>query len=180
MRASANQIDIKNKKNRLDILTQKQRSYCMSRIKAKNTKPEMAVRKTIHSLGFRYQLHNKNLPGKPDMVFPRYHAVIFVHGCFWHNHSCKYSGIPLTRRIWWQQKLEGNRKHDAKVLLDLHNMAWLTLVIWQCSFRCSGKAQKTSLKKVAMNAARFLCSHKHHHEIAGSQYNDTSTKKASH
>ena len=91
------------------------RSYNMSRIKGKNTKPEMLVRKYLFAHGFRYRLHSKKLPGKPDIVLPKYRTVIFVHGCFWHGHkSCKYYTVPKTNTEWWLNKIDGNKANDSK------------------------------------------------------------------
>src|SRR5436853_4931747 len=96
-----------------DVHDKKTRSYNMSRIKGKNTKPEILVRKYLHSKGFRFRLHDKKLPGKPDIVLPKYNTVIFVHGCFWHGHqNCKYAALPKTRTIWWGKKIERNKELD--------------------------------------------------------------------
>ncbi len=100
-----------------DVHDIKTRSYNMSRIKGKNTKPEMLVRKFLHANGFRYRLHVKNLPGKPDIVLPKYKTVIFVHGCFWHGHEhCKYFVVPKTRTDWWLNKINSNITNDAKAI----------------------------------------------------------------
>ena len=97
-----------------DVHSKEQRSYNMSQIKGKNTKPEMLVRKFLFSKGFRYRLHIKDLPGKPDIVLPKYKTVIFIHGCFWHGHEgCKYSSIPKTRTEWWTEKINKNISNDS-------------------------------------------------------------------
>ena len=99
----------------MDVHTKEQRSYNMSRIKGKDTKPEMLVRRFLHANGFRYKLHDKKLPGKPDIVLPKYRTVIFVHGCFWHGHkNCKYFVVPKTRTEWWLNKINGNIANDIK------------------------------------------------------------------
>lgn len=113
------------------------RSYNMSRIKGKNTKPELLVRKHLHAQGYRYNLHGKYkgtiLPGKPDIVLPKFRTVIFVHGCFWHAHEgCKYFKIPKTRTEFWEQKLLGNRERDMKHQMELRAMGWKVIVIWEC------------------------------------------------
>lgn len=119
-----------------DILTKEQRQYCMSRIQGRDTKPEMAVRKLVFAMGYRYRLHVKKLPGKPDLVFPGRRKVIFVHGCFWHRHRCKYGKpVPQTRRTFWEEKLEKNKERDAKNVGKLRTMGWSVLVIWECETR---------------------------------------------
>ena len=109
------------------------RSENMSRIQGKDTGPEMTVRRAIWQAGLRYRLHDKRLPGKPDLVFPRLRTVVFVHGCFWHCHEgCKNSRIPKTRSDWWMNKLAGNKVRDMKASDCLRNMGWDVLVIWEC------------------------------------------------
>jgi DNA mismatch endonuclease (patch repair protein) len=116
------------------------RSYNMSRIKGKNTKPEIIVRKYLHAQGYRFRLHGKykgkTLPGKPDIVLAKYKTVIFIHGCFWHAHEgCKYFKFPETRTEWWTEKLLGNRKRDQKHQKELEEMGWRVLVVWECEVR---------------------------------------------
>lgn len=119
-----------------DVHEPKTRSYNMSQIKATNTKPEMMVRKFLHASGFRYRLHVKDLPGKPDLVLPKYNTVIFVHGCFWHAHEgCKYFKIPKTRTEWWKKKLLGNRERDKKHISQLEDLGWNIIVIWECELK---------------------------------------------
>jgi DNA mismatch endonuclease (patch repair protein) len=120
----------------VDVLTKKQRSYNMSRIKGKDTKPELVVRKIVHMLGYRYRLHVSNLPGKPDIVLPRHKKVIFVHGCFWHVHNCKYGRVkPATRRKFWETKLKGNKERDKIKLRELRKNGWSVTTIWECQTR---------------------------------------------
>ena len=103
-----------------DVHTKEQRSYNMSRIKSRDTKPELLVRKFLHAQGFRYKLHDKTLPGKPDLVLPKYKTVIFIHGCFWHGHTrCKYFTIPKTRTQWWNNKINTNKANNAKAVKAL-------------------------------------------------------------
>ena len=105
----------------------------MSRIKGKNTRPEILVRSILHRLGFRFRLHAKNLPGRPDIVLPKYKTVIFVHGCFWHRHrGCKNCTTPTNRREFWITKLEGNAARDKLHRKALQKLGWRTLVIWEC------------------------------------------------
>jgi len=111
------------------------RSENMRRIRSKNTKPEMIIRQLIHSMGYRYRLHRKDLPGKPDLVFPSRKAVIFVHGCFWHQHSdpdCKDSHIPKSNQNYWAPKLNINIARDKTHYETLNNLGWRVLVIWEC------------------------------------------------
>ena len=108
-----------------DVHTKEIRSKNMAAIKAKNTKPEMLVRKFFHANGYRYKLHDKSLPGKPDIVLPKYKTVIFVHGCFWHGHkNCKYFVVPKTRTEWWLNKINGNIANDAKAVKALKKEGW--------------------------------------------------------
>ena len=105
----------------------------MQQIKAKNTRPEMLVRRFLHAHGFRYKLHDKTLPGKPDLVLPKYKTVIFVHGCFWHGHKgCKYYVVPKTRTEWWLKKVKTNKANDAKAIYALQKLGWKVIVIWEC------------------------------------------------
>ncbi len=110
-----------------------QRSRNMSAIKSKNTKPEIAVRRLLHSMGYRFRLHRKDLPGSPDIVLPKYKTVIFVHGCFWHRHeNCKYSSTPKTRKKFWESKFEVNVKRDLEIQEKIKNIEWRSIVIWEC------------------------------------------------
>lgn len=131
-----------------DVHTKAQRSYNMSRIKGKDTKPEMLVRRFLHANGFRYKLHDKTLPGKPDIVLPKYKTVIFIHGCFWHGHAnCKYFVVPKTRTEWWINKINGNKTNDAKALKALQKEGWKTIIIWSCQLKAQ-KIEKTFSKLV--------------------------------
>jgi DNA mismatch endonuclease (patch repair protein) len=119
-----------------DVHTTEQRSFNMSRIKGKDTKPEMLVRKFLHAQGFRYKLHDKTLPGKPDLVLPKYKTVIFIHGCFWHGHdNCKYYKIPQTRTEWWTEKINKNIANDVKAMKLLKKEGWKIITIWECKFK---------------------------------------------
>jgi DNA mismatch endonuclease (patch repair protein) len=123
------------------------RSYNMSRIKGKDTKPEMLVRKYLHSKGLRYRLHNKNLPGKPDLTLSKYRIVIFVNGCFWHGHKgCKYFVLPKTKTEWWQKKIEETIKRDSTAIQHLKELGWKPLIIWECELK-HGK-RNTSLANI--------------------------------
>lgn len=119
-----------------DVHDSKTRSYNMSQIKSKNTKPEIFVRKYLHSKGLRFRLHNNKLPGKPDLTLPKYHTVIFVNGCFWHgHHGCKYFTLPETRTEWWKEKIEETRKRDQSAKSLLKEKGWRVLVIWECDLK---------------------------------------------
>jgi DNA mismatch endonuclease (patch repair protein) len=119
-----------------DVHDKKTRSYNMSQIKGKNTKPEMLVRKFLHTNGFRYRLHVKNLPGKPDIVLPKYRTVIFVHGCFWHGHNhCRYYVVPKTRTDWWLNKINGNIANDVKAVKSLKKDGWRVITLWECELK---------------------------------------------
>ena len=116
-----------------DVHSKQQRSFNMSRIRGKDTKPEMIVRSLVHQMGFRFRLHRKDLPGKPDLVLPRHQKIIFVHGCFWHMHRCRYGRVvPKTNAEFWQAKRGGNVQRDRKHLKALRQDGWQTLVIWEC------------------------------------------------
>ena len=110
-----------------------QRSKNMSAIKSKNTKPEIKVRKILHSMGYRFRLHSKDLLGSPDIVLPKYKTVIFVHGCFWHRHeNCKYASTPKTRQEFWNEKFETNIERDLQIQEKIKNTDWRSVVIWEC------------------------------------------------
>ncbi len=109
------------------------RSRNMSAIKSKNTKPEIKVRKVLHSMGYRFRLHSKDLPGSPDIVLPKYKTVIFVHGCFWHRHeNCKYASTPKIRQEFWNKKFTENIKRDLEIQEKIKNLDWRSIVIWEC------------------------------------------------
>lgn len=116
-----------------DIMTPEQRSRCMSHIHSKNTKPEILVRKELFRRGYRYRINVNNLPGKPDIVLPKYKTVIFVNGCFWHGHEgCKYFVLPKTNAVFWENKIRQTQQRDASAILALHNIGWKIIVIWEC------------------------------------------------
>lgn len=126
-----------------DVHDKKTRSKNMSAIRSKNTKPEMLVRRFLHANGFRYTLHNKKLPGKPDIVLPKYKTVIFVHGCFWHGHkNCKYFVVPKTRTEWWLKKINTNIANDTKAVKALKKDGWRVINIWECDLKFV-KAERT-------------------------------------
>ena len=131
----------------MDIVSPEKRSRMMACIKGKNTKPEMVVRKLVHEMGFRFRLHRKDLPGCPDLVFPRLRRVIFVHGCFWHRHSgCRFAYTPKSNTQFWLDKLEANTRRDARALKALEALGWEVLTVWECEgSNLPALAQKLSL-----------------------------------
>jgi len=120
----------------MDTLTPAQRSERMSRVRGRDTKPELLVRRALHALGYRYRLHDKKLPGKPDLSFPGRKRAVFVHGCFWHMHEgCGLARMPKSRLDFWRPKLEGNRARDAKKFQQLRALGWDVMVVWECELR---------------------------------------------
>ena len=118
----------------VDVVDKATRSRMMSGIQGKNTKPELLVRKYLHGRGLRFRLHAKELPGKPDLVFPKYKVAVFVHGCFWHQHlGCKYAYVPQSNAAFWREKLQSNNERDKIKATALKKLGWRVLVIWECS-----------------------------------------------
>lgn len=116
-----------------DRLTQEQRSWNMSRIRSKDTSPELTVRRTLHGLGYRFRLNRRDLPGSPDIVLPKHQAVIFVHGCYWHRHSCSNGKVvPKTRTEFWLHKFEQNKRRDRHAADRLRRDGWRVVTIWEC------------------------------------------------
>ncbi len=118
-----------------DVLTPTQRQLNMSRIRGKDTKPEMLIRRGLHARGLRYRLHVRSLPGRPDLVFAKYHTAVFIHGCFWHAHDCALSKPPATRQEFWRTKLAANAARDLKAVDALLAAGWRVLIIWECALR---------------------------------------------
>ena len=133
----------------MDVLTPEQRSYGMSRIRGRDTKPELAVRHLVHAMGYRFRLHRRDLPGRPDIVLPRHRKVIEVRGCWWHGHSCRY-GRPKARTNakFWQRKLSGNVERDRRNARALRRSGWRILVVWECQTRDS--------ERLLLRLERFL------------------------
>ena len=126
-----------------DTMTKKQRSKCMSLIKSKNTRPEIAVRQLVHRMGYRFRLKPRKLPGSPDIVLTRHRAVIFVHGCFWHRHrDCRFSYMPKSREAFWRKKLEANVHRDRRAMQELRKLGLKPLVIWACQISDSYRLQR--------------------------------------
>ncbi|WP_223415607.1 MULTISPECIES: very short patch repair endonuclease [unclassified Pseudomonas] len=135
----------------MDTLSPHQRSERMGRVRSANTKPEMLVRRLVFGMGYRYRLHRKDLPGKPDLVFPSQRKIIFVHGCFWHRHDaidCRLARLPKSRIDFWLPKLEANRKRDSLVAEQLQGLGWQVLTIWECQLK--------DLESLALKIREFL------------------------
>lgn len=127
----------------MDSLTPKQRSERMAKIRAKNTKPELLVRSHLHAEGLRFRLHRKDLPGKPDLVLPRYRAVVLVQGCFWHGHECQKGRVPGTRSDFWRKKIETNRARDATNRDTLEAGGWRVFEVWECDLYVGDRRVRT-------------------------------------
>ncbi|WP_312602646.1 very short patch repair endonuclease [Pseudomonas luteola] len=120
----------------MDVVDRATRSRMMSGIRGKNTRPEIIVRKFLHACGYRFRLHRKDLPGRPDIVLPRFKTCIFIHGCFWHHHKdCKYASLPKTRADFWAEKLQGNVERDQRAQKALIDAGWRVLTIWECELK---------------------------------------------
>lgn len=138
-----------------DVHNPKVRSYNMSRIRSKDTKPEISVRKRLFAAGFRYRLHSQKLPGRPDIVVPKYRAVIFIDGCFWHGHAgCKFFKLPSTRQDWWEAKIQNNKKNDRNKRKELKALGWRIIQVWECQLK------KDRLEKSVNRIVRKLLSQK--------------------
>ena len=135
-----------------DIMTQAQRSERMSRIRGRDTKPEMLVRRFLHRQGFRYRLHARDLPGRPDLVFPKYGTVIFVEGCFWHGHTCQKGRVPGTNPTFWQAKVATNQARDKRNQRLLRRHGWRVIRVWECQLA----KKKTRTATLARLVSRIL------------------------
>jgi DNA mismatch endonuclease (patch repair protein) len=137
----------------VDVVDKPTRSRMMSGIRAKNTSPEFAVRRYLHSKGLRYRLHVKDLPGKPDLIFPRYGLALFVHGCFWHrHHACRFATTPASNREFWQKKFDDNVRRDKEAVRKLKKSGWRVLIIWECEI--SEKGLLSLFRKITSNSDR--------------------------
>jgi DNA mismatch endonuclease (patch repair protein) len=140
-----------------DVVSRDVRSRMMSGIRGKNTKPEMLIRRGLHAKGFRYLLHDRRLPGKPDLVFPKHRAVIFVHGCFWHGHDCHLFKWPKTRKGFWRNKIDRNKVLDEQAIVELRKSGWRVGIVWECSVK--GRTRLLDERTIAL-CARWLRSHR--------------------
>ena len=148
----------------VDVVDKKSRSRMMSGISGKNTKPEMLIRKGLHRRGFRYRLHKSDLPGKPDLVFPKYKAIILINGCFWHQHDCHLFKWPSTREEFWRKKILGNKARDERNLKIYSELGWKVLVIWECAIK--GKTRRP-LSEVIETAVEWLQLDTQNSEVSG-------------
>ena len=129
-----------------DTLTKVERSERMSRVRGKDTKPELTVRHVVHRMGYRYRLHRRDLPGTPDLVLPSRKKAILIHGCYWHRHpdpACKLARLPKSRLDFWKPKLEGNRRRDQQNLAKLRELGWDVVVVWECEVGDQGHLEKS-------------------------------------
>ena len=147
-----------------DVVDPATRSRMMSGIRGKNTKPELLIRKALHGRGYRYRLHDKRLPGKPDLVFPKYHAVIFIQGCFWHMHDCHLFKWPSTRKQFWEEKISGNKARDERNITSLIDDGWRVLEIWECATKGMGRL---TTEKIIERTAKWLEGRRRRAEISG-------------
>lgn len=151
----------------IDVLTPGQRRLNMSRIRGRDTKPELLVRKGLHALGLRFRLHRRDLPGSPDIVLVRHRTAIFVHGCFWHGHSCSYFRMPMTRTNFWTKKISGNKRRDGAAMKALIGDGWRVVVVWECALRRTGRLP---LERVCRSVEKFILSGRNRKmTIAGSR-----------
>jgi DNA mismatch endonuclease, patch repair protein len=135
-----------------DIVSKAKRSAMMSGIRGKNTKPEILVRRLLHGMGFRFRLHRKDLPGKPDIVLPKWRTVVFVNGCYWHGHAdCDLFRLPKSRTEFWQDKIDGNRVRDQRNYSALKHAGWKTVVIWECAVSKKRQLSKDNLEKIFLS-----------------------------
>lgn len=141
----------------VDIVNPSKRSAMMSCIRAKNTKPELLVRRHLHGLGFRYALHRRDLPGRPDVVMPKYRVAVFVHGCFWHAHrGCRYAATPATRREFWIEKFARNRARDEMAVQALQDENWRVAVVWECAITGAQSSELWKLSEFIQSQQRYV------------------------
>lgn len=148
----------------MDVLSSEQRRLNMSRIRGRDTGPEILVRKALHAKGHRFRLHRRDLPGSPDLVLPKWRVAVFVHGCFWHRHACPYFKMPTTRREFWEQKITRNVQRDVEAQTALKVAGWRTLIVWECALRGRQKLTPDELMDAIEN---FMMTGETAHEIQG-------------
>jgi DNA mismatch endonuclease, patch repair protein len=149
-----------------DIVDQQTRSRMMSGIRGKNTRPELVIRSGLHARGFRFRLHKASIPGKPDLVLPRFRAVVFVNGCFWHHHTCHLFRMPSTRREFWEAKIARNVLRDIEVRRSLLEQGWRFITVWECAIKGRGRLD---INEVITRIAEWLRGTEEVSEIAGMQ-----------
>ncbi len=148
----------------MDTVDKATRSRIMARVGQRDTGPELRLRSALHRMGFRYRLHDKKLPGSPDIVFPKFGAAIFVHGCFWHSHGCKYSTKPATRKKFWQDKFKANIKRDKRKAEELMADGWRVLVVWECALK---SRDELIVERVLNSVVEWLTSEETYGEMGG-------------
>jgi DNA mismatch endonuclease, patch repair protein len=136
-----------------DTLSKAERSALMARIRGTNTKPEVLVRSALHRAGFRFRLHNRSLPGRPDIVLTKHRTVVFVHGCFWHRHGCSLASDPSTRKAFWRDKFARNVARDKRTAAALRRAGWRVYTVWECSLRTNARREKAIARLVRRIAA---------------------------
>lgn len=141
-----------------DFLTSAERSELMSRIRGKDTSPEQAVRRLVHSLGYRFRLHRRDLPGTPDLVFPSRRKAIFVHGCFWHRHEgCKRASLPSSNTDYWVEKFRRNTARDVAAIASLSDLGWASLIVWQCELKAANMGRLSDKLSKFLEPEAFGC-----------------------
>jgi len=148
----------------MDTVDSATRARIMASVRGKHTKPELLVRSALHRLGYRYRLHDKKLPGHPDIVFPMYKAIILVNGCFWHGHRCQLGTVPSTRRKFWLEKFERNRERDRRNIRLYRDMGWRVLVVWECALKGT---RKLRFEEVVTRMVDWLHSDAEYRQIGG-------------
>lgn len=142
----------------MDTVDPKKRSEIMSHIRGKNTKPELLIRSLLHRSGFRFRIHRRDLPGCPDIVLPKYKTIIFVHGCFWHQHpGCRKATIPETNRDFWTEKLTKNTTRDFLICNELKKQGWKTIIVWQCELKKILEVPDILLKQIILSDPPNVC-----------------------
>ncbi len=155
----------------MDTVDKKTRSRIMASVGQRDTGPEMRLRRILHRLGLRYRLHDRKLPGSPDLVFPSFHAVVFVHGCFWHVHEgCKFSMVPSSQRPFWSDKFDANRRRDRKNCDLLLTGGWRVLIVWECAIKAT---KNVALNELGTGIARWLSSNDRYGEIGDKNFDVT-------
>lgn len=157
-----------------DVLTAEQRRLCMQRIRGKDTKPELLIRKGLFQIGFRYKVCDKSLAGKPDLVFPKYSSVIFIHGCFWHGHNCPMFKWPVKNAEFWKQKIGRNIINDRRNCRELRDEGWYILTIWECAIR---GPDRQPVETVIFETASWLEQSTRNRTIQGRKVREPSTER---
>ncbi len=155
----------------VDVFDKAKRSQIMASITAKDTKPEIMIRKALHRKGYRFRLHSRALPGTPDLTFRKFNAVIMVNGCFWHGHDCALFRMPATNRKFWSDKITNNKRRDQKVRAELLDLGWRVLIVWECSMK--GK-QRTDFEDLILTIENWLLSDQGELELSAAHFSPDS------